>query len=107
MQWDTAVSVSNNIGRFESRRAQRTLLCRLRRVLVVLAALAVYPELGLLLIKGERDGDELVLVVAVAVVAGHYNARIADLHLGPSTLGDGVDAEQTVAPIRGENREEI
>ena len=76
-------------------------------MLVVLAALAVHPELGLLLIKGERDGDELVLDVAVAVVAGHYNARIADLHLGPSTLGDDVDTEQIVTPIRGENGEEI
>jgi hypothetical protein len=93
MQWDTAVSVSNNIGRFESRRAQRTLLCRLRRVLVVLAALAVHPELGLLLIKGEHDGDELVLVVAIAVVTRHYNAYIADLYLGPSTFGDGVYTE--------------
>jgi hypothetical protein len=66
---------------------------------VVRAALAVHPELGLLLIKGERDGDELILAVAVAIVAGHYNARIADLHLRPSTLGDSVDAEQTVAPV--------
>jgi hypothetical protein len=32
----------------------------------------------------------------------HHNASIANLHLGPSTLGDGVDAEQTVAPIGGE-----
>jgi hypothetical protein len=38
-------------------------------VFAVLAALAVHPELGLLLVKGERDEDELVLVVAVAVVA--------------------------------------
>jgi hypothetical protein len=38
-------------------------------VFAVLATLAVHPELGLLLVKGERDGDELVLVVAVAVVA--------------------------------------
>lgn len=48
-------------------------------MLVILAALAMHPELRLLLIKGERDRDELALVVAVAVVARYYNARIADL----------------------------
>jgi hypothetical protein len=75
-------------------------------VLVVRLAPAMHPERGLLLIKGERDGDELVLVVAVSVVAGYYNARIADLHLRPSTFGEGVDAEQTVAPIRSKNGEQ-
>jgi hypothetical protein len=74
---------------------------------VVRAALAMHPELGLLLVELERDGDEPALVVAVAIVAGHHNACIANLHLGPSTLGDGVDAEQTVTPIRGENGEEV
>jgi hypothetical protein len=67
----------------------------------------MHPELGLLLIKGECDGDELVLVVGIAIVARHDNARITDLQLGPRTLGEGVDAEQTVAPIRGENGDEI
>jgi hypothetical protein len=50
---------------------------------------------------------KVVLVISVAVVARHDNARITDLHLGPRTLGEGFDAEQTVAPIRGENGEEI
>lgn len=91
----------------ESRRAQRNLL-RLRRVLVfALATLAVHLERGILLVERERDGDELVLVAAVAVVARHYNTRIANTHLGPSTLGDSVDAEQTVAPVQGENGEEV
>jgi hypothetical protein len=72
-----------------------------------LATLAVYPELGILLVEAECDGDELVLVVAVAVVARHHNARISNAHLGPSTLGDSVDAEQTVAPVQGENGEEV
>lgn len=76
----------SNIGRFESRRAQRTLL-RLRRVLVfVLATPAVYLELGILLVERERDEDELVLVVAVAVVARHHNARIANTHLVQAPL---------------------
>ena len=75
---------------------------------VVRVAPAVHPELGLLLVEHERDGDELlVLVVAVAVVAGHHNARIANTHLGPSNLGNGVNAEQTVAPVQGENGEEV
>lgn len=89
----------SNIGRFKSLRAQRTLLwlwLRLRRVLVIDATPAVYLELGILLIERERDGYELVLVVAVAVVARHHNAGIANTHLGPSTLSDSVDAEQTV-----------
>lgn len=76
-------------------------------MLVVRFAPAMHPERGLLLIKGERDGDEVGLVVAVSVIIGHYNARIADLHLRPSTFGAGVDAEQTVAPIRGENGEQV
>lgn len=46
-----------------------------------------------------RDGYELVLVVGVAVVARNHNARITNTHLGPSTLGDIVDAEQAVAPV--------
>jgi hypothetical protein len=74
---------------------------------MVRAASAMHPKLGLLLIKGERDEDKLVLVVDVAVVARHNNTRITDLHLEPRTLGEGVDAEQTVAPIRGENEEKI
>ena len=68
-------------------------------MLAVFAALTVHPGLGLLLVKGERDGDELVLVVAVAVVAGYYNTRIADLHLRLSIFGDGVYAEQTKHPF--------
>lgn len=66
---------------------------------MVRATPAVHPELGLLLVERERDGDELVLVVIFAVVAGHHNACIANLHLGPSTLSDGVDAEQAVTPV--------
>jgi len=59
----TVVNFSNNIRRFESQRAHRTLLLhRFRRVLVVHAPLAVHPELGLLLVEHERDGDEFLLV---------------------------------------------
>ena len=43
-------------------------------MLVVSPTLAIYPELGLLLIEGERNKDKLILVVAVFVVARHYNA---------------------------------
>ena len=74
---------------------------------MVLAALAMYFELGLFFVERERNGDELVLVVAVAVVARDYNARITNTHLSPSTLSDGVDAEQTFAPVQGENGEEV
>ena len=73
---------------------------------MVLAALAMHPELRFL-VERERDGDELVRVVAIAVVAGHYNARISNFHLGPITIGNGVDAEQTIAPIRGKNGEKF
>jgi hypothetical protein len=41
------------------------------------------------------------------MLAGHHNARIANLHLGPSTLGDGVDTEQTIAPVRDDNGETL
>lgn len=68
------------------------------RVLVIFGAPAMHLELGLLLVERERNGDELVLVIAVGVGTVHHNARIANLHLGPSTLGDGINAEQTVAP---------
>jgi hypothetical protein len=64
-----------------------------------LATPAVYLELGILLVKRECDRDELVLVVAIAVVTRHYNAHIANTYLSPSTLSDSIDAEQTVAPI--------
>jgi hypothetical protein len=50
-------------------------------VVVVLFALAVHPELGLLLVIREYDRDKLVLVVIVAIVARYYNACIANLYL--------------------------
>jgi hypothetical protein len=62
-------------------------------VLVVYATFAMHLKLGLLLIKGKRDGDKLVLVVSITIVAKHDNARITDLHLGPRTLSKGVNAE--------------
>ena len=67
-------------------------------LVLTFATLAVCLELGFLLIERERDGDELALVVGV-VVARHHNARIANPHFGLSTLGDSVDAEQSVAPV--------
>jgi hypothetical protein len=94
------MNVSNNTRRFESRRTQCALLRRLQCVLVfALATLAMYLELGILLIERERDGDELVPVVGVAIVARHHNARIANTYFSPSTLSDSVDAEQSVAPV--------
>jgi len=76
-------------------------------VFVVLATSAVHPKLGLLLVKRESNRDELALVVAVAVVDRHHDARITNLHLGPSTLSDRVDAKQTITPVQGENGKEV
>jgi hypothetical protein len=54
------------------------------------ATLSMHPELEILLVEHERDGNELV---AVAVVARYHNTRIANLHLGLSILSDSVDTE--------------
>ncbi len=53
----------------------------------------MYPKLAILFVEWERDRDELVLVVAVAIVAKHHNARIASTHFGPSTFSDSVNAK--------------
>ena len=50
-------------------------------------------ESGLLFLEPKRNRNELVLIVAVAMVAGHDDARIANLHLGPCALGEGIDTE--------------
>ncbi|KAJ8059516.1 hypothetical protein OCU04_011174 [Sclerotinia nivalis] len=76
-------------------------------MLMISFAFIMHPELRLPLIKGERNGDELVMIVALSVVARYYNARITDAHLGPSILSEDVNAEHTVAFIRNENGEEI
>jgi hypothetical protein len=68
-------------------------------LIFALTILAIYFELGILLVEREHDRYELVLVVAVAIVTRHYNAYITNTHLGLSTLGDSVDTEQTVAPV--------
>ena len=78
---------------------------RPRCMLMLPSALAVHLELWLLLIERERDWDEPALIVVV--VTGHYNACVANAHLRPGTLGEGIDAEQTIAPVGGENREKI
>lgn len=59
-------------------------------MLVIHAAPAVHPKPRPLLVERECDGNKLILVVAVA---RHHNARIANLHLGPIALSDGVDTE--------------
>jgi hypothetical protein len=68
-------------------------------VLVVYSASAVHSELGLLFVKCKCNRDKLVLVVAVAVVARHYNTCIANLYLRPSTFSNSVNAEQTVVSV--------
>ena len=62
-------------------------------VLVVRATLAMNRESGLFLLKRKRNRNELVLIVVVAMVAWHYDARIANLHLRPCVLGEGIDTE--------------
>ncbi len=74
---------------------------------VIFAALAVHPELGLFLVERERNRDVLAVIIVVTDVAGHRNACTTDIHLGPITLGDGVNAEHTVAAIRGKSGEEV
>ena len=72
-----------------------------------LSTFAVYLELGILLVEGECDGDELIVVVAVAIVARYHDACISDAHLGPSIPGDSIDTKQTLAPVQGENGDEV
>lgn len=74
---------------------------------VVLAALTVHPKFGFLLVERERNGDELIRVVGISVVARYHDTRITNLHLGPRSLSDGVDAKQTIAPVRRENGKEV
>ena len=73
-------------------------------VVVVRATSAMNSESGLFLLKPKRNRNELVLIVVVAMVAWHYGARIANLHLRPCVLGEGIDTEQTIASVRGKNR---
>jgi len=77
------------------------------RVNMVLRAFAVHPTLGFVLVKRERNGDELITGIAVTVIAGYHDTDITNLHLRPSIFGDGVDPEQTVAPVRGENGDKV
>ena len=74
---------------------------------MVLRAFAVHPTLGFVLVKRERNGDELITGIAVTVIAGYHDTDITNLHLRPSIFGDGVDPEQTVAPVRGENGDKV
>ena len=48
---------------------------------VVATAPAMHLALGLVVIKGESDRNELVLVKAVAIVAGHHHTGVAKFHL--------------------------
>ena len=50
-------------------------------------------ESGLFPLKRKRNRNEFVLIVVVAMVAWHYDARITNLHLGPCVFGEGVDTE--------------
>ena len=74
---------------------------------VIFATPAVHFEFRLLFIESECHWDELVRVKAVAIVAGHHNASLTNLGLGPSALGNCINAEQTVTAIRGKHREEV
>ena len=74
---------------------------------MVLSAFAVHLELGLVWIEGKRDGDELVAVMVALASIGDDDAGIAYLHLGPSLLREGVDAEETVAVVRREHGEKV
>ena len=68
-------------------------------MLVVYAAPTVHSELGFLLVERERNRDELIRVVGIGVVARYHDTRITNLHLGPTSLSDGVNSKKTVAPI--------
>ena len=50
-------------------------------------------ECGLLFLEGKCNRDKLLLIVVVATVAGHYDARVADVHLGPGILSESIDTE--------------
>lgn len=74
---------------------------------MVLAALAMDLERGLFLVEGKGDGDGLVLVVSLAIVARNDNARVANLHFGPVICSEGVNAKQSFASIVGKNGEKF
>ena len=74
---------------------------------MVHVTLTLNREDQLLFLELNRNRNELVLIVVVARVAGHHDARIANLHLRPCILGESVDIKQTMAPVRGENRKEV
>jgi hypothetical protein len=60
----------------------------------------MYPELGILLVKGEYNGDKLNLVVTVIIIIKHYNACIFNAHLGLSAFNNSVNAKQTIIPFK-------
>ena len=62
-------------------------------MLVVHSTFAMNGESGLFLLKRKCNGNELLLIVVVAMIAWHYDARIANLHLRPSVLGEGIDTK--------------
>ena len=71
------------------------------------ATSAMKRESGLSLLKRKRNRNEFVLILVVAMVAWHYDARIANLHLGPCVLGEGVDTKETIASVGMKDREEV
>lgn len=74
---------------------------------MVLAAPAMDLELRLSLVEGKGDGDELVLVVSLAIVVRNDNARVANLHFGPVIFSEGINAKQSFASIVSKNGEKF
>ena len=116
----TEAIISKETEHLRSRQARHipNLLLRLRLwlwlwlgwlacVIVVGATLAMNRESGLFFLECKRNRNEFVLIVVVAMVAWHYDARIANLHLGPCVLGEGINTEQTVTSVRLKDREEV
>lgn len=76
-------------------------------MLMVLPALAMHLEFGVIVAECKCDGNKLVLVVTGAFVARHNDACITNFDLSPCILGNGVDAEHTATLIRGKDRDEL
>lgn len=68
---------------------------------------AVHAKASFALVESKCDRDELALIPTVNVTAGYQHTRLADLHLGPGTLGHGIDTEEAIATRLGEHREKV
>ena len=105
MQAETRVIINKETEHFQCSQARHTPILllnwlRLRlwlwswfSMLMVGATFAMNRESGLFLLKLKRNRNEFVLIVVVAMVTWHYDARIANLHLRPCVLGEGIDAK--------------